>query len=171
MQILGELGMGGIPGADVEHAVRTESDAAAVMEGAGRDSLHDVAIKFGVVTEVLQTNDGVGRPSALLPRQHGIDVRLLLELRMEGQAHQAALTVRRNLQRRIRFGCKLAVAIDHPDLPAALADQGTAVGKKDKGPRNDESRDPGRDGDTWRLGDVLLLYRLGRLAQDGCRLA
>src|SRR5262245_4991582 len=68
MQILGKLRMGGIARADVQHPVRSEGDASAVMIDAGRDARHDVAVKLGVVAEVLQPNDGIGRPASLLPR-------------------------------------------------------------------------------------------------------
>ena len=141
-QVGGERRLEGLAGGHVEHAVRPEGDAAAVVEKAARHAADDDPVEGGAVAIVDEPHDAVGHGVAVAVRQHGIDVRrprkpgCRARLRRPPSPPATRLTMapssplRRGWRRARHRACPAAPRHDQADAPGPLADQGPPPGRK-----------------------------------------
>ena len=130
--ILRELGLAGIARRDVEHAVRTEGDASAVVDARLGDARDDV---FPRAAQVLERH--ADDPVVLGRRGIGIEPRAC---RVDGDAEQAAFPVGGGLvdARGLGLAAVLSDADDAPGVP--LAHERRSVGQPHEAPWRHQSR-------------------------------
>ena len=130
--VLREIRLARIAGADVERAVGAEADAAAVVEGAGRDSgehhfLQRRALVIGGQLPALQL---------VLRSGHGdVDEEPRGVLRVEGDAEQPPFGAFAGLDGQHRLLLELALA-QEADTAGPLADEHFAAGEEGEAPRH-----------------------------------
>ena len=142
--VLRAVGLGRVARPDVQHPVRPEADAAAVVEPRRRDAVEEdpVLARRPAILGEHPAHEPVRDAAAVLrDRRVGVEAAVLGEAGVRGDAEEPALAARRHRDGRHRRGLEPPAA-QEPDPARALGHERVAARQERDPPRHLE---PGRD--------------------------